>query len=470
MSYPSDPVFQTVQWLRGRTNDGPAFPDAFAAAWRDWAGTPPRNVEIRLGFTNYKPFERARIVAEAAVSSCNGAGVAEQTRLSLFLHVFADPQAARAEFDKGLSGPPHLCDVQPPFCLPSRGLVVWTLPNAPNLRQLHRVMDPAGFRSMLPSPSAPEDLPASADAPALHRYVPLHRAVLTWNRASDGERFFVKIIACGAKANAAALNLRELHARGAHGEFSFSVPRPVRYSPDQQTLIMTEVPGRPFTDVIDELRPLPFERLGDALAELHGIPATPTAKWSLDKQLADLRRHMRGARRALPHLSRRLEAVLDGLEQRAGQLPAVPRTPLHGNLFGDQVLYDDASSNPIGIVDWDDWCHGDPHFDLGRLVAHVLYIAELRDLPDRAVGDCIAALLARYARTAGRTIYWPWFEWHVATALLQRAKISSLRQLADGWPGHFDFVVSAVEAYLRDERPSPTWRGGEVGALAGLVA
>ena len=53
----------------------------------------------------------------------------------------------------------------------------------------------------------------------LHRYVPLNRALLTWNLSSEGRGLYAKIIARSTEAATTALNLRELHARGANGEF-----------------------------------------------------------------------------------------------------------------------------------------------------------------------------------------------------------------------------------------------------------
>ena len=121
-------------------------------------------------------------------------------------------------------------------------------------------------------------------------------ALPIWQPSADG-CLYVKFIADSTKAAAAALNLRELQARGEHGEFSFSVPRQLRYSPEQQTLIMTEVPGRAFTDIVSDMRSAPFREIGRALAELHAIPTTSLTSWSIKREIAGVRRHMRGVRR-----------------------------------------------------------------------------------------------------------------------------------------------------------------------------
>jgi len=452
MNYKEDPVFQTVQWLRGHTAGAPTFEDAFAAAWRDWAGEAPKDVRVSLGSASYEPFERVRIRVEATVVP--GHGKAEARHLNLLVHAYADRKTAEAEFANGRNNPALRGDGPPVFFLSSRRMVIWTLPNAPRLDALDGVLNPRLFQSLLPSERAFAEAKANCDAPVLQRYSPSESALLTWDRNPDGERFYVKVVADTAKAAATTLNLRELHARGEHGEFGFSVPRLVRYSPEQQTLIISEVPGRPFAEIVRETRTAPFQAYGKALAELHGIPTAPLSNWSVDRELTALRQHMRAVRRALPNLNKRLDVVLGELERRARALPSTPPTSIHGNLWGDQLLYnEEAGTREVGILDFCDWCFGDPHFDLGRVIAHAIHAAETERLPKPALDACIAAFIAGYEETSGRRLHLAWLEWHIAVALLLRAKIHTLQQIGESWTEHLDFTVSKAEHFLW-ERPS----------------
>jgi hypothetical protein len=88
MSYSEDPVFQTMQRIR---TPG-AVEAVLAAAWHRWSGKKPRAVQVTPGYTNYKPFKRARLMAEAVVVP--DADNAPAVALNLFLHVFADADAA----------------------------------------------------------------------------------------------------------------------------------------------------------------------------------------------------------------------------------------------------------------------------------------------------------------------------------------------------------------------------------------
>jgi aminoglycoside phosphotransferase (APT) family kinase protein len=452
MDYRHDPVHRTVMWLRDGRSPAPptGFAAAFAAAWAEWARLCPRDVAVRIGLTNYKPFERARVMAD--VTLVPGRPGSSPVTLNLFLHVFAEPGAARREFEAHAGRGGTLGGYGPPvLLLEDWNLVAWTLPNAPNLRELHELLDPAGFRRMLAC-RAPGLLPAAGDAdargPTLVRYVPLKRALLVWDGAADGRRRYVKLID-GPAAAAAALNLREIHAWAAHGALGFAVPRPERYSPELRTMVMSEVPGRRFTAVMAACRPGPFAEVGRALAGLHRLPTRPITVWSPERELADLRRHMAGVRRALPGFGGRLDAVLDRLA-RPPALPERARVPIHGNLFGDQILYDGRApaGQRVGIVDWDAWACGNAHFDLGRLVAHVLYVARIGGLPEAAVAGCVRALLRAYGEAGGVAVQRDTLHWHIAAALLLRAKISSLRPLRRGWPRHFDLMIAEAARVL----------------------
>jgi aminoglycoside phosphotransferase (APT) family kinase protein len=153
---------------------------------------------------------------------------------------------------------------------------------------------------------------------------------------------------------------------------------------------------------------------------------------------------MDGVKRALPVLAPRLDRLLD---QLAARVPPGDShyAPIHGNLLGDQILYDETAKpgRRVGIVDWDAWCHGDPHFDLARLIAHLLYLARVEGLSQAAVSEATQAFLNGYREVAGdAAIDPPTLAWHVATALLQHARISLMGKLVPGWLRHFDIMIA----------------------------
>lgn len=449
MTYRQDPIYRTVQWLRDTSH--PTQPSSFAAryaeVWRAWAQLECQHVKVQVGLINYKPFERARVVADVTFVPGRRHG-SSPVRLNLLLHIFAEPDAAHREIESRAKEDLLCCYGPPTFHFESRRLVAWTLPNAPNLRELGELLDPERFRhrflSRLPGVGAGA---CSAPGPTLVRYVPLKRALLSWHCPTGGQHYYIKLIG-GPAAASAALNLREVDAWAASGALDLAVPKPVYYSPHLRTVVMSKVPGRSFTRIMMEGCPEPFADVGRALASLHRLKATPMTVWSADRELGHLRRHMDGVKRALPGLSGRLDGLVSGLEARR-VAPVQDPVPIHGNLFGDQILYDSsASRRRVGIVDWDDWSLGDRHFDLGRLLAHFLYVARLAKLPDRSISVCGKALLRGYDAAGGGAVDCMTLDWHVIAALLLRAKISSLRKLRPGWPKHVELMVTEAEHIL----------------------
>jgi aminoglycoside phosphotransferase (APT) family kinase protein len=153
-------------------------------------------------------------------------------------------------------------------------------------------------------------------------------------------------------------------------------------------------------------------------------------------------------------LAGRIGALVDRL---GAAMPAGEEgfAPIHGNLFGDQILHDPAAERGrrVGFVDWDAWCHGDPHFDLGRLMAHAVYAGRLGGRSGGSVAAATGAVLAGYRQASGwDAVDRARLAWHMAAALLLRAKISSLRKLAPGWPRHVALMVEEAEHVIEGSR------------------
>lgn len=119
--------------------------------------------------------------------------------------------------------------------------------------------------------------------------------------------------------------------------------------------------------------------------------------------------------------------------------------PIHGNLFGDQILY---NTYGIGIVDWDALSLGDPLYDVGRLIAHLIYLAGVEGIAATKVKLCAEALIESYEENTNQTIDRRCLNWHIATQLLLRGKISSLRKLPKRWQDHLAFVVKESQQLL----------------------
>lgn len=434
--YQQDPVYHAVQRIRNPD----ALAEVLSAEWTNWSGRAPEDLSAKIEFTNYKPFERARVMAKVAV--CPGAGKPEVVT-NIFLHAFAEIEAARKEEAEG-RGRGLLASDGPPLSLISPWkTVLWTLPNAPNLPQLGQLMDPAGFQKAFDNGSGLSAELANG-ATKLLRYVPLKRAILVWDEVGSERRFFVKLFA-EDQARAAAAGYYAMNRVAERGELGFDVPEPVAFSSEHDGLLMKAVPGTTFCDLIAGTHRALYAELGHSLARLHLCSAKPIHQWTPEQELNKLVRHMAGIKRALPELSARLATIIRTLGTVTERLDFVGNAPIHGNLFGEQILCD---QHRVGIVDWDDLAWGDPLYDVGRLIAHVIYVAARQAMPVPSVHLHSEAFLRAYEEGSGHVIDRRRLTWHLAVSLLLRGKISSLRKLADNWHDHLTFVVDEVERIL----------------------
>ena len=84
-------------------------------------------------------------------------------------------------------------------------------------------------------------------------------------------------------------------------------------------------------------------------------------------------------------------------------------------------------------------------YDLGRLLAQATFLWLRNDTPQAQRDRCVAALLDGYAAVPRCSITPQRLTWHVATALLMRAKISGLRT----WPATWADDITACVAETR---------------------
>jgi aminoglycoside phosphotransferase (APT) family kinase protein len=212
---------------------------------------------------------------------------------------------------------------------------------------------------------------------------------------------------------------------------------------------MRALTGRQFTEVMCQIKPEsqldPFVRVGKILAELHHADLHPTSVWTPAKELKTLRGAMEEVKLACPHLTQTIDRAIAQLTEMAQTINFPNHYPIHANLFGDQILYD---GDRIGIVDWDTLSFGDPHYDIGRFLAHFIYLAGRDKRSAKGVRVASEALLQGYEANIEWKLDRTCLTWHVVAQILLRGKISSLRKLPNDWQAHLEFVVAETEWLL----------------------
>lgn len=433
MSCVTDPVHAALTELRsvrGRI--------AIADAWAQWAGTEVE-VETSVAWTTYRPHHKGRVVLDLTITTADGE---VQNRQMMFI---VDPPGTEPPpFD-----PTDLpADVLPPMRITPWNATGWIVPHVPQPAGLADLMRPETLADLIGCQVE------TVGEPELVRLVPMRRSLI---RTRVGEAtVFVKTYAKHSSFHRSLVGLR------AAAELPVAVPELLAVAPDRSTFVMSGLPGVELSSIIErgDESAEALHATGRALAAVHtaesGLggfrPGAAETDDIVDLLVADLAA-------IEPRLADRIATLADRLTQEHAVLEPVTTTPVHGKCFGDQILYD-RSTDGISIVDWDDAVLGDPHFDLGRLIAHLGFIAgEL----DHAVE--LGPLLAGYRENQGQ-ICPTRLHWHVAAATLLRGKISLLRPLADEWYARLTRLVDLVEQLLE---PDATTRH-DVGALLDAVA
>jgi hypothetical protein len=431
-----DPVFRAVVAAR----DPAALRAAILRAWASHGFVPPAGVEAELVQAHYRPRLRARLIVRMEIDRPGRRSLVQYLYLQAYAGAAAaQRRAARAAQTKA----PLRCAGPPVFLLPDWGCVAWALPNGPMLRTAKSLLRRRAFQRFLVEAGLLEPGPARGPRPPeLIRYVPRHRAVFRSRKpiGASGRRAYIKVYSPGRDEPAAA-NLVQAARAAAASHGAFEVPSLLAHVRRRRALVMEELPGPRLNEIDPALRPEVYEATGRALAALHASRARASGSWSAEDEMGELRRAMDDVTSALPDLRATLAELVGRLDRERQQLRFPCDAVIHGNMFGDQVLIDGATR--VGIVDWDDLREGDPLFDVGRLAANVVFLWETRG----SSGAGVSALLRGYERGGG-VVDARRLRWHVATALLLRAKISALRPLPESWIADVDRSVRRAAAIL----------------------
>jgi aminoglycoside phosphotransferase (APT) family kinase protein len=201
---------------------------------------------------------------------------------------------------------------------------------------------------------------------------------------------------------------------------------------------------------------LPGDRLSDLLAS-GAAPVDDVRRAGL--ALAELHRQLRHDRSRLPvhapglaPAARAVEALWPALADRAARLAAATAAalaeparvqPIHGDFYGGQVL---AGPGPIGILDLDRVCAGDPAADAGNFVAHLEYAAVDGALT-AAARDLAAGVFLEAYQEAGGVLTRRRVRAQIAAGLLQLAPRPFRTRAAD-WAARMSVILDRVEVLL----------------------
>ncbi len=310
--------------------------------------------------------------------------------------------------------------------LPQLHMLLWALPNDPDLPQLALLLDPQRAAALLPQPWS--GLPSGQLQIELLRYAPLQRATLHYTLAPR---------TCGAPCTLYAKTFADARANDIHARFDHfwrqalvepdapRVAQPLGCDLATRTVWQAGARGVPLLQLLarqDGARLI--GAVAHALAAVHCAPlrlgAAAVARTAAHG-VAEARRRQTKIGRARPALAARAARVADVIEAHAQRQAGRPLVLIHGDFHPDQIWIDDGR---VVLFDFDEFTWGDAMEDLATFVLKLQQAGV-------AEGLC-AEFVVRYAERAPARFDPHSLDWHLALQGLMQASRAFVFQ-QPGW-------------------------------------
>lgn len=332
---------------------------------------------------------------------------------------------------------------QPLVHLPQFHLLLWALPNDPDLPQLAQLLDPGRAAELMPQAALGQ--PRDDMQIELLRYAPQERATLRYTLRSRSDGYSRAALTLYAKTfsdgRASDIHVRFDHfwrqaQRDPHAPL---VAQPMGCNAATCTVWQAPAPGVPLLQVLagpagDAL----MGAVAGALARVHGAPLGPSAgavPRTAAHGVAEARRRQTKIGRASPALAARAARVADAIEAHAPRQAARPQGLIHGDFHPDQIWVHEGR---VVLFDFDEFTWGDPMEDLASFVLKLQQAGVADDLCAAFTQHYAACAPARFDRLS--------LEWHLSLqGLMQTSRAFVFQQ--PGWAQAMERRLARSEAH-----------------------
>jgi aminoglycoside phosphotransferase len=324
------------------------------------------------------------------------------------------------------------------ICAPELDAVLWAFPDDRRIAALPLLAGPsAALDRLLGARCAGTRLVAyAAERSATAACLDSHGRVVAFAKVHAGEG--------AARERRATESVRA--ALGAGGAL-LRVPGVL--GGDGAALALEPLPGRRLDTLPAGARERGLERLGAALATLHGLRPpgdAPSHHGASFRRLAPdrLARAVGAIATAQPGAGRAAAELLAALLGRHADA-AGPEVCLHGDANPRNALLD---GDRVSLIDLEDVAAGPAAADLGQVLAGLLCERAAGDLPQAAERRLAHALLRGYAAVApppGRET----LAWHTAASVLARRALTAVNRVREDDLRNLDRFLGAAGALMR---------------------
>jgi aminoglycoside phosphotransferase (APT) family kinase protein len=290
--------------------------------------------------------------------------------------------------------------------------VWWTLPNDRRLHNLGTLLDPP--RRVRQSSGV------AWDQSVLVEYAPERSATARIVDAHGQTAGFAK-----AYRDRDALDVATQYNRVAASIAlldGIRTPRALGWARPDRIVVLEPMRGRTWTQLPPELRPAAMQRLGEALANVHGLPTDfgrgPFQRYRIERVLnsADL---VAAARTDVAAAARRLHDKL------AAGPPAKSTTVcLHGDVHANNVLF---HGDQVHIIDFDQGGFGAASADIGSLLASLMTSRLIEH--DVHAGHGLGAAFLEGYRKVRALPSGPELRWYTGAALVAERAIRAVNRV-----------------------------------------
>jgi ABC-type multidrug transport system fused ATPase/permease subunit len=416
--------------------DGDRLAQVLERTLRSCAGSDGLSVErCTVEQLHYHPGQGCRLLVGATIRARDARASEEQV---FFCQLFA-PDQARAVYessDRTNLAPPRF---GPPILyIPEWAMVLWAYPNDPDLPGLPVMMNARAVRERLaasPWEFELESAPTNV-SPQLVKYVPgrrcgvLYRVELERPSALDGDgaRYvYGKVYHRNDGARAYAI-MKGVWESAARERGDVVLPRPYAYDPATGIVWQEALLSRPLLKDPANHGRLPewADEIGARLAALHDMPLELPVEMNLAFQIEMVRRSLAFSERVPSAPVERSRAVAERLLAVATRFDEGPSATVHGSFKLSHVL---ATTRGIAFIDFDGANSGDPTFDLGRFVAHVLKMAAMGKITPDTADETIRNFNSAYRRAARIPLAQERIDWATAAHLVSGGLDKSVKRM-----------------------------------------
>jgi hypothetical protein len=433
-----------------------AMCEVFQRELPDFAAGKYRLVDISIKQFQHRPGRRAELIYSLHFVETHTQSKKRQFVFILLL----PPETAQAQYETARQRRYMQTEAVPGLhFFPRLGMVLWSFPNDPKMKHLHRVVQPATLREILDQHWAELRLPPGSRLLGVEtdisKYSPQDRCTCKHTLALEQQGraaelvIFSKTYSPKTFAEPIYELMQALWQAPVCQTGILITPEPLFYDPELNTIFCRGVDGGHALDLLDrvDLNDVTAQS-GAALAGLQQS-ALPLGNFrARNGEMTEFEEGMEVLVRYDQSYRSRLEEMYEELWERLPDLPRLETVPVHGAFRLPQLL---LTENKIALLDFDGFLSGDPMVDVSSFIAHLYYLVVKGEVTRAQCRTAVAHFTRAYAEAAPWGLPGEVLQWYLALTLIAKQAKKCIRLAKDDHAVKVGQLVDFAEAVLRGE-------------------